>query len=254
MNIYSHRGLCYNYPENSRSALLAAIREGFDLEIDLRITKDKKIVLLHDTNFKRLCNDTRVVSLLTSKEIRGLSFMKKPDEAPFFLEDLLSEPVFQNSSIRLSMHFKQEDQSVENCTVIAEIFAKWNLFEQAFLFNVSIKTAEQIKRLDERIALAYVVSDQRFEPAVYLWEEAKDRGRSFDIVWAAEHHTLYTSDFVKEIRKNEKELIMVSPELHKNLGHPLAVKGYKSYWPLFAKWKIDGVCTDFPREYRRKTG
>lgn len=55
--IAGHRGLKALYPENTRVSFLAAIEAGVDmLETDLRITKDKKIVIMHDKKVDRTTN------------------------------------------------------------------------------------------------------------------------------------------------------------------------------------------------------
>ena len=50
----SHRGDVENYPENSLESILSAIMLGADaVEIDIRLTKDNVIVLMHDATLER---------------------------------------------------------------------------------------------------------------------------------------------------------------------------------------------------------
>lgn len=50
----SHRGDVQHYPENSLEAILSAIMMGADIiEIDIRLTKDNIMVLMHDETLKR---------------------------------------------------------------------------------------------------------------------------------------------------------------------------------------------------------
>jgi len=50
----AHRGDTQNYPENSLEGILSAIMLGADvIEIDIRLTKDKVMVLMHDASLKR---------------------------------------------------------------------------------------------------------------------------------------------------------------------------------------------------------
>lgn len=53
----SHRGDTQHYPENSLPAILSAIMLGADaVEIDIRLTKDNIMVLMHDESLKRTTN------------------------------------------------------------------------------------------------------------------------------------------------------------------------------------------------------
>lgn len=54
MTADSHRGDVQNYPENSIPCILSAIMMGADvIEIDIRLTKDNIMVLMHDASLKR---------------------------------------------------------------------------------------------------------------------------------------------------------------------------------------------------------
>ena len=48
-----HRGLHGNgLPENSISAFKNAIDHNFNIELDVQLTKDKKLIVFHDYNLK----------------------------------------------------------------------------------------------------------------------------------------------------------------------------------------------------------
>ena len=51
----AHRGLHNKiYPENSLGAFKNAIKKGYSIECDIHVTKDKKVVVFHDNNLKRM--------------------------------------------------------------------------------------------------------------------------------------------------------------------------------------------------------
>ncbi|RJP43071.1 MAG: hypothetical protein C4548_07400 [Desulfobacteraceae bacterium] len=69
----SHRGYKENAAENTRAAFQAAVDLGFScLETDLRITRDKRIVLVHDPTLKRLTGDKRLVQEMTAAELADI--------------------------------------------------------------------------------------------------------------------------------------------------------------------------------------
>ena len=54
VNLQAHKGVCTDYPENTMSAFRASVCQNYDIiELDLGITKDKKIVVLHDDTINR---------------------------------------------------------------------------------------------------------------------------------------------------------------------------------------------------------
>lgn len=85
----SHRGYCERSVENTRASFLAAVDMGFTaLETDLRITKDRHIVLVHDKTLSRLARDRRNVFDLARRELEG--FKLRNGEKLLFLDQFLA--------------------------------------------------------------------------------------------------------------------------------------------------------------------
>lgn len=73
MEIIGHRGACGLAPENTIKSFKKAIKLGVDgIETDLQLTKDKKIVLFHDKNTKRVSSKNKVINKSTLKELKDL--------------------------------------------------------------------------------------------------------------------------------------------------------------------------------------
>lgn len=93
--VAAHRGAHEDAPENSLASIRTAIELGCDyVELDVRKTKDGKLVLMHDSSVDRTTNGKGKVDQLTFDEIRSLKFdgkvaEKHPDEiVPTFDEAL----------------------------------------------------------------------------------------------------------------------------------------------------------------------
>ena len=64
--VISHRGDWRNYPENSIPAIESVIRMGVDMmELDVKMTKDSVLVLMHDKTINRMTNGKGKVSDIT---------------------------------------------------------------------------------------------------------------------------------------------------------------------------------------------
>lgn len=71
----AHRGLHSRdgqIPENSLAAFTGAVEKGYAIEMDLRLTKDKQVVVFHDDDLMRMCSKEGRVDSFTFSELREL--------------------------------------------------------------------------------------------------------------------------------------------------------------------------------------
>jgi glycerophosphoryl diester phosphodiesterase len=69
--VISHRGDWRNYPENSIPAIESVIRMGADMmELDVKMTKDSVLVLMHDRTIDRMTNGSGYVSDFTYDSLK----------------------------------------------------------------------------------------------------------------------------------------------------------------------------------------
>ncbi|MBN6206754.1 glycerophosphodiester phosphodiesterase [Ralstonia pickettii] len=72
--IYGHRGAMGEYPENTLLSFKQAIEQGADgLEIDVQLTKDGEVVVIHDERLDRTTTGSGFVKDLTLNEIKQYS-------------------------------------------------------------------------------------------------------------------------------------------------------------------------------------
>lgn len=86
----AHRGLFDNetIPENSRSAFREAVRQGYAIELDVRLTKDYIPVVFHDDTLLRMCGVEKKVSDCTYEELCTYPLLKTEKRIPTFTEAL----------------------------------------------------------------------------------------------------------------------------------------------------------------------
>jgi glycerophosphoryl diester phosphodiesterase len=73
VQVTAHRGHARAAPENTLSAMRKAIESGADYaEMDVQLTADSKVVLLHDSDLKRVAGDPRRLKELSFDEVRRL--------------------------------------------------------------------------------------------------------------------------------------------------------------------------------------
>lgn len=68
--IFAHRGFSGKYPENTMLAFEKAVEIGVDgIELDVHLTKDNVLVIIHDEDIKRTCNGEGLVKDMTYEEL-----------------------------------------------------------------------------------------------------------------------------------------------------------------------------------------
>ena len=73
MQLFGHRGAAGEAPENTIAGIRHAIERGVRrVEIDLRLSADQKIVVVHDNNAKRTTGINRLIARLTASELSRL--------------------------------------------------------------------------------------------------------------------------------------------------------------------------------------
>ena len=70
---YAHRGLHNDErAENSMSAFRAAVDAGYGIELDVRLSKDGRLVVFHDDTLNRVCGrEGRVVDFVAAEDTRN---------------------------------------------------------------------------------------------------------------------------------------------------------------------------------------
>lgn len=73
MEVYAHRGFSGEYPENTMLAFQKAYDAGVDgIELDVQMTKDGEIVVIHDERVDRTTNGIGYVKDFLYKQLRSL--------------------------------------------------------------------------------------------------------------------------------------------------------------------------------------
>lgn len=88
---YAHRGLHdlgRGVPENTLIAFERAFKAGFGVELDVHITLDGQLVVIHDSHLSRLCGEDLIVEELPYDAIRPMGILGTGHHAPLFGEVL----------------------------------------------------------------------------------------------------------------------------------------------------------------------
>ena len=72
--IFAHRGAAGTHPENTMAAFIEAEKAGADgIELDVQLTKDGEVVVIHDETVDRTTDGSGWVKDITYRELRRLN-------------------------------------------------------------------------------------------------------------------------------------------------------------------------------------
>ena len=162
IEITAHRGASYNYPENTMSAFVGAKQLDADwIELDVHQTKDYQIVVIHDSNFKRVGGVNKRVSDLTYKEIEKIDVgshfnANYSEERAPLLEDVIKFAKVNN--IKLNIEVKPTGTEVDIEKQIIELINKYDFKENCVVASMNYEVLEKTKAIDSSIHTLYVMS------------------------------------------------------------------------------------------------
>ena len=116
---WAHRGLHdkkSGIPENSMAAFREAIRANKGIELDVHLTKDKKIAVFHDDSLKRMCKGSGTIEEKTWEELKKLRLLETAEPIPL-LEDVLH---LVQGKVPILIELKLLTEDMEICRCLAK--------------------------------------------------------------------------------------------------------------------------------------
>lgn len=215
--VYGHRGASAVAPENTLSAIALAKRMGADgVEFDVKLTADKKVVLLHDPSVNRTSNGSGLLRDLPFSALRKLDMggWKAPEfrgeKAPLLAEvfDVFGDDLKLN--IEITNYTTPRDGLVDEIVkVIQGSDKKMNLLFSSFfpknlqrirILIPNAKTAQLVmpgfSGLGQRLAC-------RNEKLNAIHPHHSDLGKKFikSAVESGKHVNVWTVNIESDIRK-----------------------------------------------------
>ncbi len=231
--LIAHRGLLRHAPENTLPAFAGCLELGMGFELDIRTTKDGKLVILHDATLARTTDGPdRPLTEFTWSELRefdaGSWFdprfagLRVPSLEETFA--LIRERKRRSTLIALNIKGITRDGERE----LVRLLAEFALFEESFAFDQSVECSQRLKALDPRIRIGRNV--RREELDSLLAEDAID---------------VFLLTFVP----NETEVSLLRERGKKilfNYAGTGAHRREEKTWLRVREVGLDGMLTDYP--------
>ncbi|PLT27873.1 glycerophosphodiester phosphodiesterase [Peribacillus deserti] len=170
--IFAHRGSAGTYPENTMISFHEALRTGAEgIELDVQLSKDGQVVIIHDETVDRTTNGKGYVKDLNMDEIKTLNashkFANKYGKTgiPTLEEFLLW---FKDTPLLCNIELKngfQPSMGLEEKVV--HMIRKYNLQERIVLSSFNHYSIVHCFRLAPEIEIAPIYSNGLFMPWIY---------------------------------------------------------------------------------------
>ncbi len=218
--VLGHRGCAGLEPENTILSFKKAIDIGVDLiEFDVRMTKDRKLVVIHDLTVDRTTNGKGFVKDLTFNEIKKLDAGKGEkipslEEALDFLKDKKPKIVI-------------EIKEVEAIEDALKIVKKMKIEEKVMIVSFYPEALKKVKEIDSKIETGFLF---KIEPRNWL-KIAKEI--KADYIGA--HFSLIDENFVKICHKNNFKINAWTVNEDKDIERMI-------------KLRVDIISSDYPNK------
>ncbi|MEH7224838.1 glycerophosphodiester phosphodiesterase [Bacillus sp. JJ1566] len=174
--IFGHRGSAGTHPENTMISFKEAARVGADgIELDIQMTKDGFIVVIHDETVKRTTNgkDNGWVKDYTLKQIKKMDASYKFKDKYGICEIPTLEEVFdwaKSNHLLINVEFKTglvSYKGIEEKTL--KLIHEYGLEDRIVLSSFNHYSLVKCRRLSSTIDLAILYMECLYEP----WDYAK---------------------------------------------------------------------------------
>lgn len=162
MEVTAHRGASAFYPENTMAAFEGAKELGADwIELDVQQSKDGKIIVMHDTNFKRTTGVDANTWELTYEEISKL------DAGSFFGSEFAGEKIpllsqvvafAKENNMKLNIELKPTGHETDFEKNVVDVVKAAGIEKDCVITSQVYEVLENVKAYDSSITTVYVMT------------------------------------------------------------------------------------------------
>ena len=228
--IIAHRGVTYTgFPENSLPGFRAVMEEGYDgVEMDVRLTKDKELVVFHDIRLERLTEDGHgMVRTKTLADLRKTKLKSKTVETHIpSLAEVLA--LYAHAPLLINLEIKSEFPlrgRIEKRVV--DLIYEHGLQRKIIISSFNPLVIRKIQKVDPTLKTGFI-----YEKRMPRLNQRLAKGLIVDS-W----HPNYSGITETLIEKARESGCTVFPWTVNDEEEMLRMK----------KMNVDGIITDFPK-------
>ena len=172
MELFAHRGYSSKYPENTMISFRSAMNYAIDgIELDVHMTKDGRVVVIHDEKVNRTTNGKGYVKDMTLEEIRDLDAgskfnpLFKGEKIPL-LEEVMK--LLEPTNLKLNIELKSDVFPYYGMDMeVLKLVEKYGMQHRTIISSFDHETLIRIAEVAPRIETAPLFSNIIVEPWTY---------------------------------------------------------------------------------------
>jgi len=181
--VTAHRGASHVAPENTLAAMAAAVEAGAEFaELDVGLTRDGQVVLMHDHTVDRTTDGTGDLGDFSLSELETL------EAGSWFSEEFAGEPIptlreviqFARGKLKLNIEIKTSREEPTIAAAVVEIIRSEGFGEDCMVTSFSRETIEEVKRIAPELRTGF--PDDVFEGG---WEVLSSNHEVVDSIFVA---------------------------------------------------------------------
>jgi glycerophosphoryl diester phosphodiesterase len=238
--VIAHRGASGYAPENTMAAFKKALELKADyIELDVQMTKDGKLVVIHDPNVSRTTNSEGEVKDFTYQELKKLDagrwfHMKFSGQRIPSLQEVISE---FHGKLGLLIEIKNPNLYPNIAEVLADELKKNNLHNlknnEVIVQSFDFELLQRFNKLVPNVPLGLLVKYR-----VHGISNVQLKEWSKLVQYINPNKALVTKKLVKRIQSYKLKVM------------PYTVRDMKSINGLLEA-KVDGIVTDYPDYFKK---
>lgn len=172
--IYGHRGASEYAPENTMEAFKLAYEMGADgIELDVQLTLDGQLVVIHDENVDRVSNGSGLVKDMTLGELKSLCFNRTHPEYREARIPLLEEVLdcFSHKQFLINIELKNSvfpNNGLEAMTLM--MVKKYGMLEKVIFSSFNHASMRKVAALEPTAQTEFLTSEIQTDVRRYLQE------------------------------------------------------------------------------------
>ncbi|MFN2746872.1 glycerophosphodiester phosphodiesterase [Bacillus sp. z60-18] len=238
MHIIAHRGASGYAPENTFAAFEKACELGADfIELDVQLTKDGRLAVIHDDRVDRTTNGAGFVRQFTMSELEKLdagswfSPAFKGENIPI-LDEVL-EKYHKKTGLLIEIKSSKTQPGIEN--VIGKLISSFGFSMKTIVQSFDAGAIKTMHKLYPAIPAAVLI-----RPRFGMVPRGQLRHIASFADYVSVKHTRLSPFLINAIHSHDLKALAWT------------VNGQKTGRRL-ESWKIDGIITDYP-DYFKKEG
>lgn len=240
--IWAHRGASGYAPENSLEAFERAVRLGADgVELDIQMTRDGELVVIHDERIDRVSNGSGMVGEYTLSQLRQYDFNRTNPEFSNVKIPTLEEvyDLLRGTNLDINVELKTGicfyDGLAER---VLELTGRMGLVDKVWFSSFNHYSICKLKELNPKVKTGLLYSDGICDPVGYAIM-ATGNGSPVDALHPAWYNLQYPGVVDKAKVKNMKVHVWtVNSEEHARVCFEKGVDAIITNYPDLAReWR-----------------